>query len=371
MPVFLITATDKTGNRETHRVEAETAQEACEKHESLGFTDIVLHDDDVFAVTNALFPPNADVEKSFTPAELVEMRYLSKFDNFLFLVKKNFRQYQWSLLLMTILVLFRWGERSGLKYFDYVLIGISIIACFCASYLSPAIKYKKMIDACFWGRWQETLDRIPGLRGIVPEYELSMREACALAGLGRSEEGLALMQPFLDSPEIPRWMYFERLADLFEVGKQFPQVIECLRLAYEEAPENPTVKIDYAYAILKYGSDSDIELATQLLESTKQQHLSDLVELFWYHYYGFLELSRGQYREAEAHFLVCQNGMIPLAADEPALQLTIDICRAYQAIATAELGETEKAEALYQQALPRLQALEEKRIMDRYAAAIA
>ncbi|MFH1303453.1 MAG: hypothetical protein ABIK07_20510 [Planctomycetota bacterium] len=370
MPVFLLTATDPNGKRDTHRVEADTAQEACDGYESQGYVDIVLHDDDVWAATVAMFPPNAnaEVEKYLTPADVVEMRYLSKFDHFRFLVKKSLRPYKWALLLTTVLVFIRWGESRELNYFDYILIGTSLFASFCAAYFSPAIKYKKMVDAGYWGRWEETLNRIPGLRGNVPEFDLSARGACALTGLGRLDEGLALMQPFLDAPEVPRWMYFGRISELYEIGKQYPQVIECNRLAYEEAPENPTVQIDYAYAILKYGTE--IELAAELLENARQQHLSELLELYWYYFYGFLELIRGNYREAEAHFLVCQNGMTPLAADEPALQLSLDFNRAYQAIAAAELGETEKAEALYQRALPRLQALKEKRVMDRYAAAI-
>lgn len=93
---------------------------------------------------------------------------------------------------------------------------------------------------------------------------------------------------------------------------------------------------------------------------------------------GNLELKLGNYQGAKKYFLVCQQGIQELLASQPAalhmmqpgMQLAFDVNLAYFAIALAELGDRAQAEEMYQQALPRLQALGYQRIMDRYAKAI-
>ncbi len=369
MPIYFLTATDKYGKRETHRTEAENSQKVYYEYESNGFTDIVLHDDDAMATVNSMFPPEMNTEGCFTPDELVEMRYLSRFDIFLFMMKKLIHLLQWPFLVTSILLFYRWREQTALNHVDLGLISASIIASFWHAYFSHARKYDKMVNACYWGRWQEVLNRIPKLKGIVPAFDLSGHEACALTGLGQLDDGLELMEHYVESPEVPRWMYLGRLSDLYEIAKDYKQVIECNRIAYEEAPDNPTVVIDYAHVILKY--DTDLALAKQLLDQAEQQHLGEMIQLLWYHFKGILELKLHNYKGAQAHFLVCHNGMIPLAPTLPSLQLMVDFNRAYLAIALAELGETEQADELYQLALPRLQALGEELIMNRYAEAIA
>lgn len=371
MPIYFLTATDENGKRETHRTEAENSHKVYHEFESNGFTDIVLHDDDVMATVTSMFPDDvlANTQSHFTPAEVVEMRYLSRFDAFLFRVKKTFHQFQWVFLLTSVLLIYRWGEETALNYFDYVLILISILASFWDIYFSLARKYDQMLNASLWGRWQEVLNRVPKLRGKIPEVDLTAREACALSALGRLDEGLALMETLIDLPEVPRWMYLGRLAELYEISKDYQQVIECARLAYEEAPENPIVEIEYASTILKYGTD--FELAKQLLDHAEQQHLGDLVGILWFYYKGLFELKMGNHKVAEANFLICQNGLIPLASNQPVIQFIMDFNRSRLAIVAAELGEIEKAEELYQLALPRLKALDEELIMDCYAEAIA
>lgn len=74
MPVYLISATDENGKRDTHRVEAESAQEACETFEASGYIDIILHSDDAYAATTDLFPANPEVDENLSAADLVELQ---------------------------------------------------------------------------------------------------------------------------------------------------------------------------------------------------------------------------------------------------------------------------------------------------------
>ncbi|WP_232098849.1 hypothetical protein [Gimesia aquarii] len=240
---------------------------------------------------------------------------------------------------------------------------------FWVAYFSPRQKYDKMLHAFSWGRWQEVLDQVPKLRGKVPDFELTTREAVAEAALGNVDQAYEMMEHFADSSEVPRWMYLGRLSELYEIVKDYDQAIECWRQAYEEAPKNPTVIIDYAYALLKYGND--YSLANQLLEEAEQQHMGEMIELLILCFKGILELNLKNFRVAESLFLKCQSGLLPIAPTQPLLQLFVDFNRAYLAITLAELGDSENAQKIYELALPRLQALGSEQVMDRYAEVIA
>ena len=370
MPIFLLTATDEKGKRDTHRVDAENSQEAYHEYESNGFTDIVLHNDDAAAVASSMFPPNAEVEKNLTPADLVNFQYQTSFDFFIFMLKKLFWQFRWGGLLAIIFLGLKWNNGSAFSYLQmamFTLILCPVILAVWVAYFSSARKYNQMLQAFSWGKWQEVLDRIPKLRGKIPDFELTGREAVAVAALGNFDQALEMMDHFVDSPEIPRWMYLGRLSELYEIVKDYDQVIKCMRLAYEDAPENPTVVIDYAYALLKYGNDNS--LANQLLEDAEQQHMGELIELLLLYFKGILEVNLGNFHVAESHFLKCQSGLLPIAPSQPLLQLFVDLNRAYLAIALAKIGERKKAEEIYQLALPRLKALDSELIMNRYAEA--
>ncbi|WP_339727143.1 hypothetical protein [uncultured Gimesia sp.] len=372
MPLFLLTATDEKGKRETHRVEAENSQDAYHDLESRGFTQIVLHTEDAGATASAMFPPDPNVEEHVSAADMVRFQYQTSFGFFLYMLKDLYWKFRWGAFLAIIVLVIKWNNQTAFSTLELAMFGLFLIPLILAlwvAYFSSSRKYTLLMQAFSWGRWQEVIDRVPPLRGKIADFELSGREAVALTALGRFDEGLAMMEPFADSPDVPRWMYLGRLSELYEIIKDEDQVIECLRLSYEDAPENPTVQIDYAYGLMKYNRDNS--LAEQLLDDAEQQHLGELVELLFFYFKGLLELNRGNFKAAEASFKTCQSGLLPIAPSQPLLQLFVDLNRAYLAIALAEQGELQQAEELFRLALPRLKALDSTCIMDRYAAVLA
>ncbi|QDV52426.1 hypothetical protein Enr17x_44890 [Gimesia fumaroli] len=372
MPVFLITATDENDKRETHRVEAENSQDAYHDLESRGFSEIVLHTDDAAAATSSLFPNRAEIEELVSAADMVKFQSLSNFQLFLLSVGKGLWSIRLPLVILGVVLLYRWKFSIRLMIIDYgflFLLFVPILISFWSVYFSTGQKYNKLMQSFAWARWQEVLKRVPALRGHVPEFELEARRAVALTALGDFDQGLAVIKPFEADPEIPRWMYLERLSELYEVVNDQDQVIECMRLAWEEAPGNPTVQMDYAYALLKY--QQNLPLAQQLLTEAEQQHLDELLKMILYYFKGLLELNLGHCHVAKEQFLSSLSQLLPIAASQPLLQLFVDLNRAYLAIAHAELGEREQAQKLYKRVEPRLKALGSTSIMDRYAAAIA
>ncbi|QDT92798.1 tetratricopeptide repeat protein [Gimesia algae] len=371
MPVFLISGTNENGKRETRRVEADNSQNAVREFEEQGLTEIVLHSDDAYAVTTDLFGPQPQVEENLTAADMVKLQYLTNFQLFLFYLRKSYWQLRWVIPVLLGIAVYRWDQVSGPDESDYIMLGFLLLPipiCFWNAYYSLGRKYDRLMHAFSWGNWEEVLDQVHRLRGKIPDFELAARAAVALAALDRFDEALDLMEPYEESEDVPHWMYLGRLSELYEVTGDYDNVIECMRLAYEEAPDNPTVIIDYAYALTKTNRDSP--LAAELIAEAEEMHLNDLVALLLKYFKGVLELNFRNYRAAEALFRQCETQLVPLATSQALLQQIVDLNRAYLAVTLAELEENEEAEQLYQLSLPRLQALDCDLIMDRYVDAM-
>lgn len=368
MPVFLISGNNENGKRETRRVEADHSQDAVRECEEQGLRDIVLHNDDAYAVTTELFGPQPQVDENLTAADMVELQYLTNFQLFLFYLRKSYWQLRWLISIFIGISVFRWNRDSGAGVSDYIMLGFLLLpipVCFWNAYYSLGRKYDRLMHEFSWGNWEEVLDQVDRLRGKIPDFELAARAAVALAALDRFNEALEMMEPYEESDEIPRWMYLGRLSELYEVTGDYDKVIECMRQAYEIAPDNPTVIIDYAYALTK--TDRDSPLAAELIAEAEEMHLNDLVALLLKYFKGVLELNFRNYRAAEALFRQCETELVPLALSQALLQQIVDLNRGYLAVTLAELEEKEEAERLYQLSLPRLQALDCDLIMNRYA----
>lgn len=380
MPFFVITATDENGKRELHNLEAENTQDAYNFLESNGFVDIILHTDDVTAI---VFPKPLNTYSSvegFISPDLLENQNLTSVGFLCSLLKRLYWKFRWLELCAIGIFVFKWSSGLILSSLSMVMIAVLLfpgIIALWATLFSFSRKYHQFLAASFWGRWQEVLDLIPKLEGIIPDFDLACKAGCSLAAQGQLEKGLEILKPYADSPEVPHWIYLHSLVNLFIFTKEYNQALECARLAAEEVPEIPIIKLDYAYELLKYTNEN--ELAEQLLDETEKMHLDEWSKLFLKYLRGLLALNTGNSEKAKEKFLACQQATPDYVANLPpfqyfiqhALQHFIDMNEAYLAIVLAELDDREQADEIYQRVLPRLQALDYTRTMDRYAEIVA
>jgi hypothetical protein len=369
MPQFLLTATAQDGKRETVRLQADTAGDALRTLESIGYVDITLHTDDADAAATEMLPPTD--EKYVSPAESVQLRSVTDLDFFLFLTKKLY-VHVWWLMLIAIAVLVRQWWISSFPGFlgvaAMILLALPLILSLWSTFFAAGRKFQRMLEAGAWGRWQEVLDRAQRLRGKVPEFELDARAACAMAGLGRLDEGLATLGKHANSSDIPRWMYYARLAEVYDRVQQDDESLRCYRLAHEDAPDNPQVMLDLAMALLK--NETDLAAAQQLIAAAEQQPLGDVAVLLLPFAKGLAALNSGNSHEAEQLFRATEDNLRPMAAGAALVRLVMDVNRACLAIALANLGEKREAETVFAIARPRLEALDSSRLIDRYERSI-
>ncbi|QDT77334.1 hypothetical protein Mal35_07600 [Gimesia maris] len=372
MPEYFYTATDTTGKRRTECIQAASAQEALQQLEKNEYQEIVLHTDDVSAATSDMMPRKVSVNDDLTAADYVALRTIGDFGFFLYLTKKLYWQIRWYLLVGGLLNLFVILTATDFQR-EYANIGHSIFLFFVLlppgislfiTLFSPSRQFNQIQEDFYWGRWNEVLQRLPKARKHLPPIEAMGREAACLAGLGRLDEALKIMEPLADDPQIPRWMYLSRLAEIYENDDQWEECLELRRQASELAPHNSVLKLGYANTLLKLNLEP--QLAHQLIEEAESRPLSDLLLLLVPLSKGQLELNLGHARLAFYQFVEVENGLKPYLSSQPFARLYSDISRAYAAIALAELGEMEEAERLFQSALPRLQALKSKRTIECY-----
>jgi len=362
---FLVTCTDAQGKRETIRVQAGSAREAVETCAAQGFTEITLHTDDAAAVAVANMPTVED--EVLKPADLVELRSLSSLGFFWMLYGKSWRFLWWAQGPALAFLAYGAWRGTPLTWVGWLASAVLLLPPAVAAWLAffgPARKYDAMLEAMCWGRWQEVLDRIPPLRGTVPEFELDVRAACALVGLGRFDEAMEQFRAHGNDPAVPLWMYLGRMSELFDLAQRYDEALQCHRDAWEDAPDNPTVVLDYALALLKY--EKDTELALRLIGEIESQPKADLLVMVLPLLHGMAALNMGRYDDAPARLLEAEKKLRPMAKGSALVRFLVDIARSYRAIALARLARGAEADRLFAVVRPRLEALNYTSLVERF-----
>jgi hypothetical protein len=194
MSEYLLTGKRPDGATATESVQANSGDEAVEVLRQRGYTEIVLHTDDVSAALNP-----SQTNEHISAREYVALRQCGTYATFVGFLVLKFYKIGWKMnLAMVGLIAFRryWG--LPWNFWDFLFIGllaIPLVAAIVTPLFGASQAYRRLIESVCWGRWEEVLQQLPSLRGKLPPHEAAMREAQALAGLGRLDEGLQLWLP--------------------------------------------------------------------------------------------------------------------------------------------------------------------------------
>lgn len=365
---FLVTCTDAEGKRETIRIQAGSSREAIEQCALRGYTDVTLHTDDAAAVAVATMPAVDD--EVMKPADLVELRSLSSLGFFWMLYGKSWNFLWWAQAPALAWLAYGAWRGTPLTWVGWLASAVLLLPPAVAAWLAffgPARKYDAMLEAMCWGRWQEVLDRVPALRGSVPDFELDMRSACALVGLGRFDDGMGLVRAHGNDPAMPLWMYLGRMSELYDLAQRYDEALQCHRDAWEDAPDNPTVVLDYALALLK--QERDTELALRLIGEIEDQPKADLLAMVLPLLHGMAALNTGRDNDAANRLKEAEKNLRPMAKGSALVRFLVDMARTYRAIALAGLGRDAEADRLFAVVRPRLVAMNYTRLIERFQSA--
>jgi tetratricopeptide (TPR) repeat protein len=228
-----------------------------------------------------------------------------------------------------------------------------------------------------WGRWAEVLAalRQSGWRGLRYHLERSdsapvvaFYEAKCLAGLGRLDEALATVRPYANNPDVPAWMYWCLLANVFDTVRLGDRVIECYEKALDIAPDNQNVLVDFAHFSLDYRRDT--ARARSLLTELRRYAISDDIRPFLVIVEGLLALEEG--RPEQAREILSEAAQLAEAQrhTSPMRGVLIDRIHTYLTLTCAAVGDHAAAEEHFKIAEPRMRALNEVCWLERCQTAL-
>lgn len=356
MPEYLATGRNAEGKKVTERVDARSADEAVKALRDRGYEEIVLHTDDA----GALYSRQSAVAATFSPREFLMFRDLpAPLAGFLLVTVKGYQQ-GWITHLAALAVLayrrshvLPWGRFDT---FAVIYLAFPVAWAFGAQFFRGAAgRYKQLVEASAWGRWEEVLARADAVGGGVAPEEIAFRKAQALAGLGRLDDGLRLAEPFGDGVKVPAWMYWSRVAGVYATARRREDAAAAMEKALELAPENATVLIDVAKS--EVWRRHNPRRARDLLARARSHAVSDALRPFATQVEGLIRLEEGHAREALTVLELAYKEMHAFRHASPLMGSILDQMHAPLAIACAASGDTEAARRHYRLARPRLLAL--------------
>jgi tetratricopeptide (TPR) repeat protein len=364
MPWYLISSRPPFEKRSTQLLKAERGHELVETLLQAGHQEITLHDDDIAAVFNA-----APQDGGLSPADLYSARFYPGSIAIAWIISRMLYRAFWPVgLALSVLLFYRQWEGYESWYWDVVLglmilapLGLGIVLQLLAF---EARAYTRLSEAYAWARWDDVLavtkEQCPG----VAPFELDFRHAVALAARGELTEALELVAPYRDSSEdLPAYLYWSRLAEVYQYAKRPQERYEAMRQAAELAPDNPTVLLDLV--LLDLTIKKDTSTAAARLAEVQQYHLSEMLQILHEAVSGHLALETGDAATAAQKLTQADHALRRFRHATPLVGLIRDILQTYLALAEAELGQTQSARSRYQKARPRLVAHEAQDLLAR------
>jgi hypothetical protein len=368
MPEYLATVRRPGGRKISENVVADSADEAVRLLREQGYDEVVLHTDDVMA----LFTRQRAVAEHISPADYIRLRDLPPgLGLFVVITLRVYRKMAILTALMAVALMELRFSGFPWAFWDSLCVTILLLppAFALATVLlggRTGARYRQMLDALYWGRWEEALWRVDRVGPRASSHEIAVRKAQALAGMDRLDEGLRLVKPFGDGRDVPGWFYRSMLARVYEFARLHDHVIAQLEQAVEFAPDNATMLLSLAQHVIQYKRDA--LWARELLSQAREHALSDMTAPYADQLEGLILLEEGRPRDALS-ILEATHKVFHARRHMPLGYLPVEQAMLGCALAHAALGESAEAMALYAKVRPRLVALR-SHVVDRCDRAI-
>jgi tetratricopeptide (TPR) repeat protein len=356
MPEYLATVRHLDGSKVTENVIADSADEAVMSLRERGCDEIVLHSDDV----TALYTRQQEQAALLSPRDYLQFRNVSGGLGLMVVVALQCYRKWWAAMVIAAVTLALvpivgspWSAWDLLSVF---ILSIPLAMAILTVLLHSGIhaRYRKALDALYWGRWEEALWRADRLGHRIQSHEITLRKAQALAGMDRLPEALKLLEPFGDGKAVPGWFYRSMLAQMYEFALRRDEAIAQLEQAIELAPDNSTMYLILARHVIWH--QGDVRRARELLTEARKHALSDLTVPYANMIEGLILQREGRPHDA-LPILEAAYKAFHARRHMPLGYLPMEQAMLGLALTYATLGESDQALRLYGKVRPRLVAL--------------
>lgn len=361
---FSFRATTPNGENITSRVEATSATEAWAQLHKQGYANVELLDDEYSAIKSGEHDSIQRLEMS--AKDEMDLRQQDTLSG---RILWSLRQSANLMIWLPLLGWFIYAVINNGWASTEVVISAGLLIVYLAWFVwatIPSVLYWQAQEASAWCRWSEVerwmqwLARWKRWFNIpFPEHELLFRTATAMAGQGRLEEALRMVEKLLDSSEIAPGFYQTRLASLYFATKDFKRAAQ---LQEQARTLNPSASSTIDLALTLARCMGDWQSAKVLLDDIDMEQLNPLAKLFVYYCRGIIAHEEKDYNET----CRCLETALMLGKDQfgsPLMKSVIAGALAYYSLGLAGLGRMSDAKRCFDLARPLLVAREETRLL--------
>jgi len=376
MPTFLFQAADAAGNESNGRVDAPTLAEARVQLETRGYRQVRFLQDDIEGdIKRTWGGKDVQLDPEEWTAEMeIEARQRRGVAQTLWW---SFKQHFF--FLGPLLLWNAWSlARPPLRWWDWAGFAATLLYLrWFAGLVAPSVTWERVQHAAAWCDWKRQRRLFAMLRaqreragGLgVPEMELLIREAYALAAQGDLPAAMRLMEEKVrPNPDLAEYLYLCRLATVYEYGGQFDRQLVCVREANEKgAAKSAAGWIDLAGVLAR--RTGDFPGARAALDQAAQMEMSQLARALHQAWSGIVASAGGDFESAQR----CLRTALTLSRHHgPSLMIGLEReLEAHLAIACVARREHAEAQRLARGAIPLLRARGEHDLIRRVEAALA
>jgi tetratricopeptide (TPR) repeat protein len=354
------------GRRETEIVEATTGDAAVRQFEEDGFTDIVLHTDEM---TAPLSKPSV-LLKNFSAERQVWLRTAGEGEFAAFVTLFAFRRLWLIPLLGLLIACLAWFADGSLVvvFAGLAFIMVPAILPIMALWKRAFGVNRRLLEAIGWARWEQVLGLLARPEFKKHSFDNHLSRAQALAGLGELTAALREYDCIADLPEIPRALYWMQQSIVYHAAGEREKMMPVLEWALEAAPTSSAVMIIYAHNLIVVRRD--LALARTFLAEARKHAISDIIAPYLHSADGVLAQEEDRPEDAVAHLSKGFALLSRFVRCNPSLLAQSSRMQGRLALALAAAGDTAAARRHFLQARPLLLAHREDEFVQKCEQAI-
>ena len=366
MPSFLYTAKTRERLPVTERITANNTSAARYALETRGYKDIQFETDEMQAGIDRTIGAKPRPEGWTPELELETRRLGSAWSHLAFALKMNAIFWVplalWDFNSLWKGPPFRTGAWTGfaltLVFFGYFIFAVL-----------PGVAFQLMLAASAWARWDDLRLWVRCLRLLkkfsavaVPEFELDMRVAYALASEGKLPAALDLVGKYEQDPNTAKSIYYNRLSSLYLPAGQFQKALELRALSVAQGSGSAAELIDHA--IVHARDCRDPAGARRVLEKIEGLKIVAVAAPFLALCHGIIAAEEKLWEPAKTQLLDALKKSEPFAKNV-AFTAALAQVHAYLAIALGHLGDRAAAAEHFRVARPYLTAHKKQDLLTR------
>ena len=365
---FLYTAVGPDGQNVTERIAAENIGQAKYRLEIRGYSEITFLANEIRDEVSWAAGENESPLNKVSPELENKLSTQSLAESVLFGLKV------WSIIWIPLAAWVVYDFARG-KSLWLSLTALTVFTLYFVFVTLPGVFFRKLTEASDWARWDEVrswvkviawYNKISPLR--VPAYELDSRLAYADAAEGDLESGLRRMKKYENHAKVSSYLYYAKLAMIYEKAKRPDKKLEYQELAVREYPDRAEAYLDCAFTLARYFKNT--AKAREFLDEVAEREITFIAQPFVSFCQGIIELEDGNLQKAEFDLLRALEKSKPF---EKAILFTgvISELKAYLSLLYGKTGERDKALVFLQEAKPYLVANKEDELLERCEEAVA